>query len=136
GLQDPRAQTLTAYIDIVKHLRPKTILLENVRDLVAAGGGVGGIELLQSSFNEINKTCGTNYRLQVIHVNAADYGVPQIRHRVFIFASVDGRHIALPPPSHGPNREYPYTTAWDAIGDLDVEDWPEELRVTGKWADL
>src|SRR5207249_3243156 len=30
----------------------------------------------------------------------------------------------------------PYRTAWDAIGDLDDEHWPLELKPTGKWTGL
>ncbi|MGH8069990.1 MAG: DNA cytosine methyltransferase, partial [Candidatus Entotheonellia bacterium] len=59
------------------------------------------------------------------------------RERVFILASIDGQTLKAPLPTHGEgNGLEPYHTAWDAIGDLDKEDWPLELEVTGKWAAL
>src|SRR6266481_3250679 len=69
--------------------------------------------------------------------NAADYGVPQIRERIFVLASIDGRQIEVPEPTHGqdPSKE-PFLTAWDAIGDLDVDSWPAELDARGRWAGL
>ena len=57
-----------------------------------------------TSFDAINRRQGTEYDLQVIHLNAADYGVPQIRERVFILASIDGRTLKVPPPTHGDAR--------------------------------
>ena len=83
----------------------------------------------------INQRRGTNYDLQVLHINAASYGVPQIRERLFILASVDGRHIEMPPPTHGDGLE-PFRTAWDALGDLDSDEWDRALDPRGKWAGL
>ena len=97
GVQDPRSNALKTYLEIVRVALPKMVLLENVRDLAVRDGSVGAFGLLQAGFAEINRTRKTNYDLQVIHVNAAEYGVPQARHRVFLIASIDGRRIALPP---------------------------------------
>jgi DNA (cytosine-5)-methyltransferase 1 len=95
------------------------------------------LQLFRDEIRAINHRQGTEYDLQVIHLNAADYGVPQIRERVFILASIDGRTLKVPPPTHGDGDGLePYRTAWDTIGDLDKGDWPLELEVTGKWAGL
>ncbi|MDN3556618.1 DNA cytosine methyltransferase [Halomonas maura] len=139
-LTDPRAKTLKAYLDFVREAQPKVILLENVK-------GIGyskkdeGLQLLVNELNKINKLKGTNYIPRVISLNAADYGVPQLRERVFIIASRDGLEFDLPGPTHFSPEKFRgkgriYSTAWDAIGDLDFNIWPEELKPSGKWADL
>lgn len=133
-LNDPRAATLQAYLDVVENALPRTLLLENVRGL-AYEGKSEGLHLLQRGLQEINDRHGTAYEPQILKLNAADFGVPQIRERVFIFASDDGRQLSSLNPTHGTEDE-PYLTAWDAIGELDVDDWPEELISTGRWADL
>src|SRR5262249_44394676 len=75
-------------------------------------------------------------------LNAADYGVPQHRERVFIIGSRDGRPFQFPTQTHGdPSNVYegtlePFRTAWDALGDLPMLLNDPALRTTGKWADL
>lgn len=135
-LRDPRAKTLRAYLDAVAATLPQMLLLENVKGL-AFDGKDEGLRLVQRGLEKINKIHSTSYEPQTITINAADYGVPQIRERVFVLASVDGRQIEMPAPTHGegPNRE-PVLTAWDAIGELDLDSWPAELDVSGRWARL
>jgi DNA (cytosine-5)-methyltransferase 1 len=137
GLSDPRADTLRAYLEVVEASLPRVLLLENVYGLASNNGDKGGVRLFRDKLDAINHQHGTKYKLQVIHLNAADYGVPQLRKRVFILASVDGRMLEIPPPTHGNAGGLDsYRTAWDAIGTLDDEDWPKELQPTGKWAEL
>jgi DNA (cytosine-5)-methyltransferase 1 len=133
-LNDPRAATLQAYLDVVEMALPRTLLLENVRGL-AYEGKSEGIHLLQNGLQGINDRHGTRYALQILAVNAADFGVPQVRERVFIFASNDGRQLSEMKATHG-TEDQPYLTAWDSIGELDSETLPEELMPTGRWADL
>ena len=135
-LRDPRARTLHAYLDVVEATLPRVLLLENVKGL-AFDGKDEGIRLLERGLRRINKEHSTSYVPQIITINAADYGVPQIRERVFVVASVDGEQIELPELTHGdgPNKE-PFLTAWDAIGELDSDSWPEELEPSGRWAGL
>jgi DNA (cytosine-5)-methyltransferase 1 len=135
-MRDPRARTLRAYLDVVDTALPQVLLLENVRGL-AFNGKDEGLRLLERGLRRINKERSTFYLPQIITINAADYGVPQNRERVFIVASIDGRQIEMPAPTHGPGpgRE-PALTAWDAIGELDCDRWPMELNVVGRWAKL
>ncbi len=135
-LRDPRAKTLHAYLDVVEATLPHVLLLENVKGL-AFDGKDEGLRLLERGLRRINKKHSTSYALQTITLNAADYGVPQIRERVFVLASIDGRQIEMPAPTHGagPNQEA-VLTAWDAIGELDVDSWPAELDASGRWAGL
>lgn len=133
-LADPRASTLQAYLNVVEAALPKTVLLENVRGL-AYEGKSEGLHLLEAGLKGINERCGTSYVPQLIEINAADFGVPQIRERIFIFAAIGGEQLQELTPTHGTDDE-PYVTSWDAIGDLDVDDWDEDLAATGYWAEL
>lgn len=136
GLQDPRARTLRAYVRVVEATLPKVLLLENVKGLASKNKNEG-VKLLQRELAAINRRHGTSYALQEIHLNTAAYGVPQMRERLFLVATIDGRNLELPPPTHGEGDGLePYRTAWDAIGGLDVETWPPELNATGQWAAL
>jgi len=135
-LRDPRARTLNAYLDVVEATVPRVLLLENVKGL-AFEGKDEGLRLLERGLRKINNRHSTSYVPQVITINAANYGIPQIRERVFIVASVDGRRIELPEATHGRGAsKEPFLTAWDAIGELDVDSWPPELEASGRWARL
>lgn len=135
-LKDPRARTLNAYLDVVAAALPHVLMLENVKGLAYAGKDEG-LRLLREGLKAINRKYHTAYELQIISLNAADYGVPQVRERVFVFACIDGSHFELPEATHGnaAGRE-PYFTAWDAIGHLDAKKWPDELDASGRWAKL
>lgn len=141
-LDDPRADTLTAWLRVLRDLQPKAFLLENVAGL-AYQKKAEGIRLLEDTVRAINRACGTSYSFQVQVLNAADYGVPQVRERAFVVGARDGTKFAFPRPTHfNPNGgslplegAEPWLTAWDAIGDLN-DDTDPDLAVTGKWANL
>ncbi len=136
-LDDPRAATLSGYLRVLKEASPRAFLLENVEGL-AFGGKDEGLRLLLDAIDEVNRTSRTKYRPTVFTLNAADYGVPQTRNRVFIVASRDGKHFEPPVQTHFDpevaHGRQSWRTAWDAIGGLQKVE--EGLELTGKWADL
>ena len=142
-LHDPRADTLTAYMRVLRDTKPRAFLLENVYGLVYNGKDEGLRHLLDGVAC-INREAGTNYRVSWKLLNAAHFGVPQLRERVFLIGSRDGKSFAFPQPTHGPRDSRrlidghvePYRTAWDAIGDLPVAPREPSLTVGGKWAAL
>lgn len=135
-LDDPRAATLGGYLRVVEAALPRVVLLENVRGLTFDGKDEG-LRLLENGLERINRREKTDYRVTVVHLNAAHYGVPQFRERVFIIAGRSGGVFDRPNPSHGDEAMLEsYRTAWDAIGDLDEPGWPSALKPTGKWARL
>lgn len=140
-LEDPRSNTLGSYLDFAEELLPRVLLLENVKGLVFSGKDEG-LQLLQTRLDEINKRHGVAYTASVVSLNCADFGVPQTRERVFLVADREGGRFVLPEPTHHPpgqadeSNGEPHRTAWDAIGDLDSETWPDQLSPRGKWADL
>ena len=141
-LDDPRADTLTAYLRVLRDTRPKAFLLENVYGLVYKGKDEGLRHLLEG-IELVNRQTGSNYVISWKMLNAAHFGVPQLRERVFLIGSREGVEFHFPQPTHSEARNAtlfdhrePYRTAWDAIGDLpDPLDEPA-LTVGGKWADL
>jgi DNA (cytosine-5)-methyltransferase 1 len=138
-LDDPRANTLSAYLRILREAHPRAFLLENVEGL-AYEGKDEGMQLLRRTLDEINKSTRTKYRATVHVLNAADYGVPQIRRRVFVVGAQDGTTFGTPPRTHASPDEAllglpPHLTAWDALADVRPEPL-EDLEVRGKWAKL
>lgn len=139
-LDDPRASTLMAYLRVLRDLRPKTFLLENVEGLGFKGKDEG-LRLILSGIEDINRVFGTKYTPSFQVLNAADYGVPQIRRRLFIVGARDGTVFRFPRPTHfDPQRELvaetreQYRTSWDALRDA-----PEPVgdhSVSGKWSSL
>jgi DNA (cytosine-5)-methyltransferase 1 len=134
-LKDPRAKTLYSYMKIVEELLPRAILLENVEGIRFTNKDEG-LNFLLSNFKKINKKYKTNYNPIILAINAADYGVPQIRKRVILVAARDGSNISLPKPSNGPRASTSYITAWDAIGDLDKNIEDESLELKGRWSNI
>lgn len=144
-LDDPRASTLEQYLRVLRDLRPRVFLLENVPGLGYAGKNEG-LELLRTVVAAVNRDAGTRYRIVAKVLNAADYGVPQERERLFVVGHRDGEVFRFPEPTHarvGANAPQlplrpllPAMTAWDAIGDLPPEGDEDGLEVGGKWAEL
>lgn len=139
-LEDPRADTLGAYLRVLREAQPKAFLLENVSGL-AYKGKDEGLDRILRGVEEINRDTGANYQPRWQVLSAASYGVPQLRDRVLIVASRDGAPFRFPAPSHRDpgaaldGRE-PHRTAWDAIGNLPSCPNDPDLKVGGKWADL
>lgn len=141
-LGDSRAHTLTEYLRVLRDTQPKAFLLENVAGL-AYRGKSEGIEALRAGIDEINREKGTNYILDFQALNAADYGVPQLRERVFAIGARDGRRFRFPPPTHFPRDSEQaiagrdtHRTTWDAFADLPPINDRAALKINGKWADL
>jgi DNA (cytosine-5)-methyltransferase 1 len=102
------------------------------------------IEVILDAFENLG------YSMAFFVMNAADYGAPQHRKRLFIVGSRDGTKLWLPEPSHGPptvDGVEPRRTLRDAIGDLagslDHPDYSDEyvrffsnVPQGGNWKDL
>ncbi|HEX8702285.1 MAG TPA: DNA cytosine methyltransferase [Myxococcaceae bacterium] len=142
-LDDPRSDTLAAYMRVVEEARPQVFILENVAGL-AFSGKDEGLRLLLERIKRINRATKSNYQPYFQVVNAAAYGVPQLRERFLLVASREGLPFTFPTPTHVAPSKQPdlltagmpdYRTAWDAIGDLKPEP-DEDLTVRGKWGPL
>lgn len=143
-LDDPRADTLAHYLRVLRDTQPRAFLLENVGGL-AYDGKDEGLQLILDGIRQVNESIGTNYQPSWRVIKCVEYGVPQIRERVFIVGSRDGRPFHFPEPTHAAvgkgatdpfEPRQPHMSAWDAIGDLSEPTDLEGLRVGGKWGDL
>ena len=143
-LDDPRADTLSAYLRVLEEAQPRACVLENVHGLAFAGKDEG-LRLLLERIKLINRRTGSNYQPAWQVLNAADFGVPQIRERFVLIASREGVPFEFPRASFAGPAEQPtlfdgsplpsYRAAWDALGDLPAET-DEDLEVRGKWGRL
>jgi DNA (cytosine-5)-methyltransferase 1 len=137
---DPRATTLTEFFRVLRDTKPRAFLLENVPGL-AFKGKDEGLRHVMELVREVNREAKTNYQPEWTVLNAAAYGVPQQRERLFIVASREGRPFKFPPLTHTDPQEpaeglEPYRTAWDALGDLPQRTKDEDLTVSGRWANM
>lgn len=98
SLDDERGLLLFEFIRFAKYFYPKVIVMEQVKGFLKAldtSGKIGGVcELLKSELQNL----GYRFNLQII--NAADYGVAQLRERVFIVATRIGGSFNFPLPTH------------------------------------
>ncbi len=141
-LDDPRATTLEGYLRVLAEARPRAFLLENVEGLGFKGKDEG-LRLIHSRLAAINKANGTRYHASIAILNAADYGVPQLRKRVLVVGSRDGGRFEFPAPTHismeqPGNQEvgkHRHLNVWDALHELEEPNDPN-VALKGKWADL
>jgi DNA (cytosine-5)-methyltransferase 1 len=124
--EDHRNEMLPAFIQLVKELQPRWFVMENVPGLTH----INNRELLCTIFEKFEAISG--YRVSGDVLLAADYGVPQLRYRLFIIGTRTNAPIKFPNATHVPHTlngqsrlpgvEQEYETVWEAIGNLaDVE---------------
>lgn len=98
GLADPRGRLFEHFVRIAEGLRPRMILFENVRGLVTMRGPSGTpgetLALVGRSFEEIG------YATSFALLNAADFGAPQRRVRLFMIGVRAGTLPDWPQATH------------------------------------
>ena len=104
GKRDPKdknANLIWNFYDVVRLKSPKIFLMENVTGLKAAKDERGNqvFQRLLESFQELN------YSVNSFILNSANYGVPQLRRRLFIIGSLDGKTITPPEETHSKEPE-------------------------------
>jgi len=138
-LEDPRANTLGAYLRVLEETQPEAFLLENVEGM-AYRNKDEGLRMLLRAIEGINKRTGAEYQPVFQVLNAADYGVPQLRKRLIMVGARSGKRFEFPQATHGTGSEVGSSllrrrTAWDAIAGLRPSPH-EDLELKGKWAAL
>lgn len=76
GIDDPRGKLFWDYIRILRAIKPKFFLAENVSGMLAQRNSEAVAKFIESFEN-------LGYRVTMNLINARDYGVPQDRRRVF-----------------------------------------------------
>ena len=77
GFEDTRGTLFFDVAEIIKRKRPKAIFLENVKGLTTHDNG-NTLKVILNTLDELN------YSVQTKIVNSKDFGVPQVRERIFI----------------------------------------------------
>lgn len=127
ALDDPRNQLVFHYVRLVAELQPKYFVFENVKGLTL-GKHAEFLNELIAALGDAGYEVKSPYQV----LNAADFGVPQDRKRLFVV----GARRGLPVPAY-PKANEQRTTVWEAIGDLpDAESFDELSSVDAvrvKW---
>jgi DNA (cytosine-5)-methyltransferase 1 len=92
---DPRGNLYLRYLEYVRQFQPLALVMENVPDVLNSGGHNVAQEMCEA-LAEMGYTC--RYTL----LNAAYYGVPQMRERAFLVGYADELAIGVtfPDPTH------------------------------------
>jgi DNA (cytosine-5)-methyltransferase 1 len=128
--KDPRNSLFKDFARWVEFLTPQVFVMENVKGLLARRNAKGEkvINIIKRSFTSLG------YSVEIWLLNAAEYGVPQIRERIFIVGNrLDMDRIGEPPKIRalsngkvmGPQIELFHDeglssaiSLWEAISDL------------------
>lgn len=113
--KDPRNELVLTYAKLIRELRPKFIVMENVKGILTLQNG----DYLKNVLRQLRDA---GYNVDYKLINMADYGVPEIRERVIILGNRVGLPVEFPEPDHSddPNDGLPmWENCWDAIKDLE-----------------
>jgi DNA (cytosine-5)-methyltransferase 1 len=131
ALKDPTSDTLLNYLRVLADVRPKAFLIENVAGM-AFKVHADALNLILSTAEELG------YSVTYKVVNAADYGVPQIRERLILVGVQKDYEFRFPDATHcTPTKQLdfsglpPWTTAGAVLADLDTD---ENADDTGHFA--
>lgn len=125
-LNDPQNLLYITYIEFVREFKPKYVVIENVPEILNAYKGIVKKEIIK-----LLESLG--YKVTIMSLNAAFYGVPQTRKRAFFIGCLNGENIETPKETHYgnvknlntsnnqlliDNRLKPLVTVREAISDI------------------
>ncbi|MEP5758708.1 MAG: DNA cytosine methyltransferase [Litoreibacter sp.] len=109
--KDPRNSLFKEYVRIVEETKPQACVIENVPGLLTTKtqSGAPVIDIITSELDQLG------YRPDFAVLDAADFGVPQFRRRVFIVGIRKDQAGEFVWPTPSENRPI---TCWEAMSDL------------------
>lgn len=128
ALDDPRNSLVKDFVRIVAELQASYFVFENVKGLTVGKHRKFLLELIEE-FQEAGYEVQIDWQV----LNAADYGVPQDRKRLFLMGARKGKSVPV-----YPDKQETRPTCYEALGDLpDAETFEvlndtDQVRVT-KW---
>ncbi len=143
GMNDPRGKLVLEFIRVVKESLPVAFVMENVKGMLNWEGG----KAIEAIINEISepilfKGKSYFYKVEKTVLDAANYGAPQHRERVFLVGNRLGKDFAFPESTHFSEKkgtldlfcktQSRHQTVGDAIIKLPKADEPSEtaLRIS------
>jgi DNA (cytosine-5)-methyltransferase 1 len=126
---DPRNELYKNFLEYVRHFQPAVAVMENVPGMLSHNG--------RNVANYVAESLdAVGYEVTWDLLNAAEFGVPQERHRlIFVGVRKDLNVKFKFPPTRTPRdkRVYAEVTVLDAIGDLPIirngsQKWVREYR--------
>ena len=95
------------FVRTIREISPRAVLMENVPGLMVGDR--------RNYLREIIRTIeDMGYQTTARILNAADFGVPQKRRRLFV-VGILGAEYVFPAESHGPGRPHPFVSAGDVL---------------------
>jgi DNA (cytosine-5)-methyltransferase 1 len=134
GFEDTRGNVFLKYLDVVTDIRPKYVVIENVRGLMSSELSVAiDDDVFRSMSAEATRHKGASlyyvkkrleqigYTVSFNLYNAANFGTPQIRERVVIIGTLDTNPVPHLKPTHSekplPGLQ-PWRTFREVVSDL------------------
>jgi DNA (cytosine-5)-methyltransferase 1 len=120
--KDPRNSLFREFVRAAALARPRIVLMENVPGLLKrhTADGTRVISVIAAELERLG------YHVHVRILQAIDFGVPQLRPRLFVVGLRKDRKYPFPEPTHRPGDSASlslfdtpaHVTLWDAISDL------------------
>ena len=121
-MNDKRNSLYLAMVKLAEKLKPQAVVLENVPGMLQTNGGIGAKRIIED-FQQIG------YVMTPKLLYAPDYGIPQMRKRVFFVGLRDtDTEFEFPEAIMGKDE---YITCEEAIGDLPSLQTPEGEIIYG-----
>jgi len=135
GFEDVRGNVFLDYIKLIIDLQPRVAIIENVRGLLSAplihrphdqrGGDFPELSAEESPGGALSHILGllrnAGFGVSFNLYNSANFGAPQKRERVILFASRDGRVAPYVKPTHSEKGDFGLSklrTVRDVIGNI------------------
>ncbi|AZZ37451.1 DNA cytosine methyltransferase [Bdellovibrio sp. qaytius] len=109
---EDKGQLVFHYARLIKEVRPKVFLIENVPGILSIDGG-SGISVVYEMLEKEGYTISKPFV-----VDAKSYGVPQSRKRAFVVGTLNEKVVNKPEPTHALNPDLlhlPYATVAQAL---------------------
>ncbi len=135
GFQDERGNVFLKFIEVISSIKPRYVVVENVRGLMSTPITIDVDDEVLSDFDPKNikgsslyfikkKLEAAGYTLSFNLYNSANFGVPQIRERVVIIGTLAGEPVPYLTPTHAESGFMglkPWLSFKEAVESLDPE---------------
>ena len=116
GVTDDRGQLYEHFVEVVRTIKPRFFVMENVKGLASMHSQPGDAKSQPVLQHILELFDSIGYRTVHGVVDAVHYGTPQFRERLVIIGSREHEDIFLPSPSHFPCHQNP-DLRWRTLGD-------------------